>query len=899
MVTRSEAIGRFLAAVAPAELANLYHLGMECQVNVAQDAGDKVEGEYMGRRWAGWSDGITTWKSFRIPHKANSDPEYTDRAMKFDLAEHAEGIGMTGWDWQRRVSRWVAFDFDAIVGHSERHQAKLTYAELERVRKEAEQIEWVTVRRSTGGKGIHLYVFLEDYPTQNHNEHAALARAILGKMSALCGFDFASQVDICGGNMWVWHRKARGKSDALALLKQGTQMPAAEVPVNWRDHLRVVKRTGRKILNQHIPNPDSFEDLAGQNVKIPLDEEHKALINYLKDNKCLWWWDQDHWSLTTHTSHLREAHEALGARGVFETMSQGRESGNDHNCFLFPMRRGAWVVRRYSPGCSEAPTWDQDGSGWTRCYFNRDADIATAARSGGGVEDPSGGFVFRHAKDAIETAKVLGVTLEVGESQKLRPTKLKQHKDGRLVVEVDADAADDGGQMAGWLNKKGKWIRIYGMSSATPDEPEIGNYDDVVRHLVTDTGEDYGWVIKSDDLWRVEPLTHIKAALSSLGFSAKEVIGITGSSVFKPWRLVNKPFEDEYPGDREWNRNAAQFRFAPNRDKDVFDHPTWSRILRHCGSSLNEAVTEDSWCQANGITTGADFLKCWIASLVQRPNQPLPYLFFWGPQNNGKSSFHEMLDLLFTSGYKRADVALVSQSNFNAELEGAILCVVEETDLRVNKQAYNRIKDYVTSLKILIHRKNQTPYHVPNTTHWVQCSNDSRACPVMFGDTRIVMAYVPELDPLDMIPKGELMIELEKEAPDFIASLLAVELPPAPGRLGLPVLETADKASVAEANMTPIQTFLRHTCIKSLGNYIELSDLFVAYEQWAEANGEMHISKIKFGREIAEVYPKGRNRTTNQVSFGNMTWKANPEPTCGYELVLRGEMLERVAQNRS
>ena len=59
------------------------------------------------------------------------------------------------------------------------------------------EIPWVTVRKSTGGNGIHLYVFLPDVPTANHTEHAALARAVLGQMSALVGFDFKAKVDAC------------------------------------------------------------------------------------------------------------------------------------------------------------------------------------------------------------------------------------------------------------------------------------------------------------------------------------------------------------------------------------------------------------------------------------------------------------------------------------------------------------------------------------------------------------------------------------------------------------------------------------------------------------------------------------------------------------------------------
>src|SRR5690606_33656401 len=103
----------------------------------------------------------------------------------------------------------------------------------------------------------------------------------------------------------------------------------------------------------------------------------------------------------------------------------------------------------------------------------------------------------------------------------------------------------------------------------------------------------------------------------------------------------------------------------------------------------------------------------------------LPYLFLYGPQGSGKSIFHEALSLLVTKGIVRADAALISQSGFNGELVSAVLCVIEETDLRQNKTiAYNRIKDWVTGKTINIHVKGGTPYSAANMTHWLQCANE-------------------------------------------------------------------------------------------------------------------------------------------------------------------------------
>jgi len=85
---------------------------------------------------------------------------------------------MTGWDWQKRCSRFVAFDFDSLVSHAK--GIGLSDDALEKIKEAASSLPYVEVRRSTGGSGLHLYVYLDGIPTQNHTEHAALARCILG-----------------------------------------------------------------------------------------------------------------------------------------------------------------------------------------------------------------------------------------------------------------------------------------------------------------------------------------------------------------------------------------------------------------------------------------------------------------------------------------------------------------------------------------------------------------------------------------------------------------------------------------------------------------------------------------------------------------------------------------------
>lgn len=888
MPTPTEAIKAFLNAFTHSDLAALYSPDMEVQVNVAQDGGERIKGEYKGRTWQGYTDGVQEWKAIRIPWNAATEPKYseTNRKMRFDLSEHAEAIGMTGWNWRQGVSQWVAYDFDSIIEHDNN---SLSAVDLQQIQKIAFNIPWVTVRQSTGGSGLHLYVFLNDIPTKTHTEHAALGRAILSKMSAEAGFDFINKVDACGQNMWIWHRKMKGAG--LKLLKQGSML--IDIPINWKDHLTVIKGVRRKNLPQFIgdTNQSLFEEITSQRACTKLDDEHKKLLDYLKEIDVRWWWDTDHQMLVCHTFDLKRAHKELNLRGIFKTIATGKEQGNDHNCYLFPKVNGAWVVRRYVLGTQETLNWGIDAQGWTRCFFNQAPDLKITARTHDGVEDDKGTFHFNEAETAATAVSFLGTNLKLPVWACSRPTQIKPHKDGRLIVSVKKESNDNIQQMQGWREEKGFWKKIFDSKIKQSNDSEISNYDNIIRHLSNQEGNDYGWVIKSGDSWHTEPLVHIRAALKSLNLSNREIDLAIGKCIIESWSIVNEPFDDEYLGNRKWNRDAVQFCFVPSQ-KEPFNCPTWNKILSHVGSGLDAAVLKNGWCQANSIVTGSDYLRVWVASLFQQPKEPLPYLFFYSKEEcTGKSTFHEALCILITkSGYARADAALLSQQAFNAELENAVLCIIQESDLRKGAQVRNRLKDWVTSPEIAIHTKGKTPYLARNTTHYVHTANNYEECPIFSGDTRITMSYVKPIDPLEMIPRKQLYKQLEQEAPDFMAVILGLEIPPCIDRLNIPVVDTIDKIQTGKMNRTVLETFLDECCFYVPGHKILYSEVWNHFQEFLPPETIHLWSKIKLGRELPRQYIKGRSmKDGGQFYVGNISWTS--ENSGAEPLKLDGEIL--------
>ena len=197
-------------------------------------------------------------------------------------------------------------------------------------------------------------------------------------MCADTGYDFSGKVDACGMVLWCWHRKMIG-TDGLKLIKEGNIL--TEIPSNWQDHILVIKGNRTRAKPKELESDTQitlFDKLMSEKSYVKLDEEHKRLLEKLTEVGARWEILDDQ-LLICHTFDLGTVHKRFGFRGIYETNSTGREQGTDRNCFCYPIRNGGWAVRRYTLGITEAPSWKQDGSGYTKCYFNIEPDLNLAA----------------------------------------------------------------------------------------------------------------------------------------------------------------------------------------------------------------------------------------------------------------------------------------------------------------------------------------------------------------------------------------------------------------------------------------------------------------------------------------------------------------------------------------
>jgi len=475
-------------------------------------------------------------------------------------------------------------------------------------------------------------------------------------------------------------------------------------------------------------------------------------------------------------------------------------------------------------------------------------------------------YIFPTLDKAFEVFKRLDINLGDPPPQFiLRVTTLTLQKDSTIKVSVKKDKNDSWEQ--GWVPTKAMWFRYVEYISTAQD---MTTPDSFIRYLVH-RDKPIGWLVYIQENWIFTDKDNIVMMLKSLGMAGKEIPIVLGNCVLNPWYEETIPFGKEYLGDRKWNRNSAQL---VNVIPEEGEHPTWDLILEHVGEALDSTLLLNSWAKNNKIQSGKQYLYLWLAAMIRHPFEPLPYLFLFGNQETGKSILHEAFSLLFQDedlGITRGGDALLSSGRFNAELKGKVLAVLEEVNLSQNKSvAYNRIKDWVTSRRMMIHPKGQTPYMYPNTTHWIHCANNIRFCPVFPGDTRLVFLKVTKLK--EEIPKPKLLRQLKVELPQVIHHILNLEIPDSTSRLFIPVVDTFEKMEFAEQQRSIADIWWNTQTYEEAGYVVTITDAYQAFNTII-GNDIKYWPRSRFFQAIPDTFVTGRVDNGRHVAVANRSLK--------------------------
>jgi hypothetical protein len=773
-----------------------------------------------------------TWGNKRWPYQAGTNPNFSDPILGFSPAAHVDRVGTTWWDYVAKRSVAVGIDIDSVEGHAETTTTNAA-EDLEKIVDRLSTLDYVTIVRSTGGKGLHVYVFFDPASlpeSNNHHEHTIVARKTLELISTEIGYPLKDHVDCVGSVFWIWAKKSPADHPGFSVVKEGSYLDAS------------------RLAAVTLPTPSVVGVRSNNFSTVQLDAEHKRILEAISRQPYYFNIRADMNLIHTHTCAIRDAiRGGLEIMGSFETNSNGGDP-QTANCFLAPQRDGVFRVYRFGQSQHE-PSWKfVDGKNY--CTLN-DAPSVEELVSSKSSRFRAGRYELT-SEAAAELAVSLGEPSDVPEPDDVFAVLM----DGVIVYQsksgsstrVNADGVEEKTLCPGYTKTGDLYMKKLTpkVKSRSLNDRLLSRADEMVR-CVSKDGAFRGWYLRQCDGTWVEFRNYSEVSCTVSNNFKEFAEKVHELMLVDPWTLDSIPFAPEYPSDlrRVWNKDAPGLAVHPAESGG--DHPHFDMILDHIGEDLNVAVSNSEWCRKGAIVTGADYLRCWIACLIHHTDQPLPYLFLSGPQNSGKSVFHECMSFLFSGGVCSASSALTS--TFNSELVGCFLAYVEERDLGDKRVgAYAKIKEWVTGRKLDITEKFQTPYSAKNYLHFVQTSNDTTHLPLEDGDTRIVAIDVPSLD--NPMPKAVLEARLREEAPRFIRTLLNTVVPPPIDRLRIPALTTDTKEFMERRAMSPLMGFIKDKVYPCIGRKVKMGDLYDAYVKHCGLEGVKASSTFAVNAEL-------------------------------------------------
>ncbi|MCD0462255.1 primase-helicase family protein [Roseiconus lacunae] len=796
MATVKQSLEGYLNAraneVAHADLIQRWHWGMETQIQVRQGDGEPVDGKRNT-----FTDGVREWWHIRVPKNAKGTPDFRDYEIDWLLRNHVEAIGSTGWNWIEKRSKWMGADFDAIVGHAA--GVGISDEELEEVRRRAADLPWVEVRRSTRGRGYHLYTYLEDEGIEipNHTAHAAVCRAVLAQMSASTGFDFQAKVDVCGGNMWIDNFELDGDTTGLTLVVPATE-PFKLSSIQWDDQLEVIQgtRTSVRVPGIATDEADEFDMLTSSRSRVKLDDTHRAIQHALIARGVVCNYVPDHNLFQLHTAGLKmliddeNACEELGLQGVFDTLSPGTNLA-EPNAFAFPEPDGSLIVYRFGRQVNETVNWMTTVDGWVKTTFNGPIDVESTLELSGGVLLPDGkSFQFHSLSAALAAAgKCIGFQSGVcPERLAERPCDVSFNDHGDLILTVDRESIDPI-TVQGFARKGAKkWtsvLRRKGQSAtSTGDRYEI---DAIVRRVQNRGAKPLGYYLRSHGQWRQIDKTELRDSLAVAGIPKNEMTNVCGKLVHDSWTEVCLHGHPEYPGDRQWNRNP----WAPVKPMRG-ELPYWQKLFDHIGKALDSGTKRDPWCQQHGID-GSLWLYHWFGCIYRDPYCRVPAICCYSRgKGRGKTLVLQGCKVMCPEHW--GDIYRPLTDRFNQELEGKVFGLSDEKDLR--KGDAMELQRYVTDCSLVIRDMNKIAYATENSLHIVAAANDPRYFAIESGDRRRVLT--DNIMPFDgpEIDESTFVRHLADELPCLFDSFERNPTPEHPKQLRMPTIATDDKITL-------------------------------------------------------------------------------------------------------
>lgn len=269
------------------------------------------------------------------------------------------------------------------------------------------------------------------------------------------------------------------------------------------------------------------------------------------------------------------------------------------------------------------------------------------------------------------------------------------------------------------------------------------------------------------------------------------------------------------------------------------------------------------------------FLRKWLASIFQHPDEVHTSLVLIGTQGVGKNSFVEPLGVLFGPHYVLLSNISELVSNFNYHLKYAVLIHANEALWGGNRKEIGTLKAMITEKTCLIEGKGKDRIMVKNYKHVILSSNEDWPVHLDADDRRFFVLKVSEERKEDQLYFASIQEQLEKEGYEaLLFDLLHEDLNGFNPRK-FPHSKDAFDIKIRSATPTDkyIYNVLKNGCF-DIGNNspnglwgenISKDSVFQDHRAWCTKNGIKHSEDDPFSKRLRKIIPSiGDTRPTEE-----------------------------------
>jgi hypothetical protein len=259
-----------------------------------------------------------------------------------------------------------------------------------------------------------------------------------------------------------------------------------------------------------------------------------------------------------------------------------------------------------------------------------------------------------------------------------------------------------------------------------------------------------------------------------------------------------------------------------------------------------------------------EFFLNWLSNLFQYPSSTSIFVSISSKEGSGKSALIDLITYMVGSDKAKeiSDMSHELFGSFNAELRDVVLMNMNEVERHDAGKCYERLKTQITSPKVRIHPKGQTPYEVTNLRKFISTNNNPHAIVIKEGNRRY-FATESSNELIGNMEYFDIFYELIKsKSMQYSFWKFLMDRPVKKQLTARDIPETDLMREAYVLNRDPMEDFIEEL---QVGEKLYMDDVYTHYKQWMTSKGmeyKMNFKQfsMKFNRSIEpHIEDKGQN----------------------------------------